>query len=285
MKDDTGRLSVSTALFDGYPIELALDEIAAARVGAVEPAYITGYIDFDETAFSDAAAAGLDRKIRAAGLSSFALSAHVNLGEPEAAEKILRRLAFARRTGAGILVTNAAPASLRDGFRQNVERILPECEAAGVILAVENPGHGANALVSSGADGAALIAEFASPWLRLNYDLGNVFTYSGERLMPEDDLDAALPFAAQVHVKDVLSSAEGWTFTAIGDGAIAYDRIAPRLAALAPDLPVCLELPLRLRRPMRRDPVRQTEPIPIEKIRTALRRSVDFWTAARSGAT
>lgn len=278
------RLSVSTALYDGYPIEQALEEIAAAGLGAVEPAYISGYVDFDETAFTAAAAAHLDRRIRAAGLSTFAVSAHVNLGEPGATEKILRRLAFAHRIGAGIVVTNAAPASLRDAFHRNVEKTLVHCEAQGVILAVENPGHGSDALLPSGAAGAALVAEFASPWLRLNHDLGNVFTYSGERLTPEDDLEAALPFAAQIHVKDIQSSPEGWEFTAIGDGSIAYDRIAPRLAALAPELPVCLELPLRLRRPMRRDPERQTEPVSLDTIRTALRRSVDFWCTAQSAA-
>jgi sugar phosphate isomerase/epimerase len=283
-RDRAGRLSVSTALFDGYPVEAALEEIAAAGAGAVEPAYISGYIDFDETAFSDAAAAGLERKIRAAGLSALALSAHVNLGEPEAAEKIHRRLAFAHGIGAGILVTNAAPALLRDVFRRNVETVLPRCEAAGVILAVENPGHGSDALVPSGAAGGALVAEFASPWLRLNYDFGNVFTYSGERVTPEDDFEAALPFTAQVHVKDVSSTPEGWAFTAIGHGTIRYDRIAPRVAALAPDLPVCLELPLRLRRPMRRDPERRSEPVPIDTIRTALCRSIEFWTAALSRA-
>jgi len=33
-------ISVSTALFDGYPMELAIEEVAAAGAAHVEPAFI-----------------------------------------------------------------------------------------------------------------------------------------------------------------------------------------------------------------------------------------------------
>ncbi|HLH49602.1 MAG TPA: hypothetical protein VKV96_09695 [Roseiarcus sp.] len=49
-------ISVSTVIFDGHPIETALDELAVLWVRLVEPAYIHGYMDFDESAFSDGAA-------------------------------------------------------------------------------------------------------------------------------------------------------------------------------------------------------------------------------------
>ncbi len=41
--------AVSTAAFDGHPLEVALDELTLLGVAAVEPAYIKGYVDFDET--------------------------------------------------------------------------------------------------------------------------------------------------------------------------------------------------------------------------------------------
>lgn len=272
--------AVSTALFDGYPRASAMAELAAAGVAAVEPAYIPGYMDFDETAFSDAAAAELRRCLAAEGLRASALSGHVNLGEAEAVEKIRRRIGFAANIGAAIVVSNAAPQSQRGPFLDNLNRIVPHCEAAGVVLALENPGHGTNAIVADAASGMAVVDAFASPWLRLNYDLGNVFTYSGERRRPEDDVAAALPGVAQFHVKDVRSEGGDWAFTAIGDGSLGYRGIAGRLARLAPDIPVCLELPLRLWRPGRGDPERRPTPVPLDTIRTALRRSLAFWSMA-----
>jgi sugar phosphate isomerase/epimerase len=272
--------AVSTALFDGHPRDRALAELAAAGVAAVEPAYIPGYIDFDETAFSDAAAAELRRCIAAEGLRASALSGHVNLGGAEAVEKIRRRTGFAANIGAAIVVSNAAPESLRGPFLENLERIVPLCEAAGVVLALENPGHGTDAIIADAASGMAVIDAFASPWLRLNYDLGNVFTYSRERRRPEDDVEAALPGIAQFHVKDIRSAGGDWVFTAVGDGSLGYRGIARRLARLAPDVPVCLELPLRLSRPGQRDPERRPTPLPLDVIRAALRRSLEFWSMA-----
>ncbi len=68
-------LAVSTALFDGYPMELALAEIAGAGVAFAEPAFIAGYVDFDETSFSPAAAKHLAAAMAAAGLSAIAVVA------------------------------------------------------------------------------------------------------------------------------------------------------------------------------------------------------------------
>jgi len=269
-------ISVSTALFDGYPVEGGFAEIAGAGVRFVEPAFIKGYVDFDEETFSDRSAATYAAAIAAAGLSSFAVSAHHDMGAPGAAEATIRRLRFAAGIGVRILITSSARAADTEAFRRNLEEALPVAEDSGVVIALENPGHGAGDLIGSAADGVRLLQSLASPHLRLNYDFGNILTYSGERIRPEADCEGALPFMAHAHLKDVLSLPDAWQFTAIGDGSIDYAAIWTLLAERAPNLPVGLELPLRLTRPDRAAPRRAVAPLPLADLRWALRLSLDF---------
>jgi len=269
-------VSVSTAAFDGYDLDLATAEIAALGATHVELAYIQGYVEFDESAFGEANAARVARALAAAGLASVALSAHVNAGGERAAEELERRMDFARRIGAAIVITNAAPQAQRAAFLRNLERLLPRAEALGAVLALENPGHGSGNLIGTAADAVALVEAIGSPQLRVNYDFGNVLTYSGETVRPETDFEAALPVAAHFHFKDLRSDAAGWSFTAVGDGTVDYAAVLRRLDALGDATPVGLELPLRLRRPGRQDPARAPDPVPLPVIREAVRRSLDF---------
>lgn len=269
-------ISVSTALFDGYPIERGFAEIAATGVRFVEPAFIRGYVDFDEETFDERSAAACASAIAASGLSSFAVSAHHDMGAPGAAEATIRRLQFAAGIGARILITNSARAADVEVFRRNLDDVLPVAEDTGVVIALENPGHGAGDLIGSAADGVRLLQSIDSPRVRLNYDFGNILTYSAERIPPETDCEAALSFMVHAHLKDVLSLPDAWQFTAIGDGSIDYAAIWSVLAKRAPDLPVGLELPLRLTRPERAAPRRAAEPLPLADLRHALRRSLDF---------
>jgi sugar phosphate isomerase/epimerase len=68
----------------------------------------------------------------------------------------------------------------------------------------------------------------------------------------------------------------GWAFCAIGDGLVDYHAVAPKLAALAPHIPLSLELPMRLRRPHRGDPQRAVRPVALPQLREALRQSLGF---------
>jgi sugar phosphate isomerase/epimerase len=271
-------LSISTAAFDGYPFATAVEAVAEAGARHIEPAYIQGYTDFDETSFSDANARTLVSAMRACGIEALAISAHVNAGAPDGAEMLARRLRFAAAVGARILITNSAPPEDRAQLRRNIDAALPVCEATGVTIAFENPGHG-RSIIGNGAEGVALVEAIGSPFVRLNYDIGNVFTYSRESVRPQDDMPAALPWVAHVHAKDVRATPEGWSFTPIGGGSIDYAAMG-RLLAARPEIPVGLELPLRLSRPGRGDPVRRPAPLPLEGIRQAVRDSVAFWQAA-----
>lgn len=266
-------VSISTALFDGYPVELAIDEIAAAGARSIEPAYIKGYLDFDEGAFSPESARCLSSRIAAAGLHATAVSAHMNLGLRDALGMLVRRIRFAAALGASFLITNTGQAKDRDEIVDLLRRAAPECHATGVRLALENPGHGREDLIGNARDGASLIDELALAEIGLNYDVGNVFTYSGEAIAPQVDLSGCTDRIVHLHLKDVASRDRDWIFTPIGDGSIDYRAVWSRLPG---DLPVGIELPLRLDRRGRSDPKRREERVSLDDIRRAMSRSLGF---------
>ncbi|TPL22701.1 TIM barrel protein [Mesorhizobium sp. B2-3-6] len=266
-------MSVSTALFDGYSMELAIEEIAAAGALHVEPAFIRGYVDFDEGMFAAAHAAKLRQAAEHAGLGINAVSAHLDLSGADAPDALSRRIGFAAGLGASFLITNAGPARNSAAIRKTIDALLPRLEEVGIVLALENPGHGQGDLLGSARLGAGFIRDIGSRHVRLNHDAGNVFTYSNETVQPAQDIADAIDAVGHAHLKDVVSTGEGWTFCAIGDGSIGYE---PYWATLPATLPVSIELPLRLRRPQHRDPQRRSAPVDIATIRSALRRSLDF---------
>jgi sugar phosphate isomerase/epimerase len=270
-------LAVSTAAFDGHPWEAALDALASLGVRRVEPAFIKGYVAFGEDAFAAAPAARLSRLMAERGLGVQGVSAHMDLSGPEAGAMLARRIDFAATLGASVLVTNAGPAAGRDAILARIEEALPRLEEAGLVLALENPGHGAGDLIGRGQDGAALVRDLGAPKVRLNLDVGNLLTYAGQ---VGPGLSAALPFAAHAHLKDVAEDGPDWRFVPLGDGLVDWGEAKAAMARLAPGLPVALELPLRLRRPRRGDPVRGDKPVPLSTIVEALRRSLVAWAAA-----
>lgn len=268
------RLAVSTVLFDGYEMGQAFDEIAASGLGFVEPAFIPGYTDFTEADFSEAAGQGLAARAARSGLNIGAVSAHMDLGQPGEAgfSMLARRIRFAAACASPVLISNAGLARDADTIAEHVEAALPLCEALGVMLALENPGHGSGAMIHDVASGTAFVARFAHPLLRLNYDAGNVYSYSGGTLQPGDDIATAGTAAiGHGHLKDLSASAGDWGFCAIGAGLVDYPALMRRLPAA---LPLSLELPLRLARPGRGDPVRSPTALPLPMLRAALETSL-----------
>lgn len=272
--------SISTVAWDGHGLEAALDGAAEAGFRVVEPAFIAGYIPFDEDDFGPGPAQTLRRTMEGRGLSARALSAHVDMTAAGAAERLRRRIGFAAAIGARFVVTNAGPAAGEAAFLAALEAVLLEAEAAGVVLALENPGHGSGDLIPDAAAGAALLERVGAGPERvgLNLDLGNVLTYSGGRTDPAGQVAAAGAHLVHLHLKDVADRDGGWVFVPIGDGEVGYDAILP---ALPPGVPLGIEMPLRLRRLGRADPVRAEAPTPLPAIAAAAREARAFVAGGR----
>lgn len=272
--------AVSTAAFDGHPLEAALDAIATLGAGRVEPAYIRGYTAFDEDDLSEPAAARLAGLLADRGLGAQAVSAHMDLSRPGAAAMLARRIRFAASLGAPILVTNAGPAAARETILARLDGARAALEETGVTLALENPGHGAGDLIGRAGDGAALVEAVGDPLVRLNLDLGNLVTYAGGAALDLVALARALPLAAHAHLKDVAEEGPHWRFVPLGGGLVDWLAVRRLIDRHAPSLPLAVELPLRLSRPRRGDPVRASVPPPFPAIVEALRRSLTAWAAA-----
>ena len=270
-------ISVSTAAFDGYDLSVAIDEISRLGVDHVEIAFIQGYTDpFGEEAFSPENAGRIQKLLSETGLSCFALSAHMNLGTKGSAETFRRRMEFARQIGAKVIVTNAGPGQEKKAFIKNMETLSREAESLNLIIGLENPGDGKENIINSGKDGAMVVREIDSEWVKLNYDFGNVISHFYERIRPEEDFIDALPFSAHLHIKDVKSNGQGWSFVEIGKGSIDYSLILKTLASKYPQIPISLEIPLRITRDRDASPRRAASPLPLDEIRNVLKGSLDY---------
>ncbi|TPI10479.1 sugar phosphate isomerase/epimerase [Mesorhizobium sp. B4-1-3] len=257
-------------------MELAIQEIAQAGAMHVEPAFIRGYIDFEEGMFTSTNASRLRAMAETAGLGIKAVSAHLDLSGPEAVDELSRRINFAGALGASFLITNAGPMTKRAGIRRAIDAVLPRLEQSGVTLALENPGHGRGDLLGNARMGAGFVREIGSRQVCLNHDAGNVFTYSHEATQPAEDIGAAIDTIGHAHLKGVVSRDAGWTFCALGNGAVDYLKY---WRMLPPALPVSIEMPLRLERPQHRDPQRRNTPVDMPTIRAALQESLRFVNA------
>jgi sugar phosphate isomerase/epimerase len=269
-------VSVSTAPYDGYPVPVALDSLAACGARHVEPAYIVGYTEpFDEGAFTDAAAAAYAGWLAASGLGCHAMSSHIDLGREDAVMVFRRRMDFARRLGARVINTNAAIRGNADQFARNIEPLARHAEAIGLTIGLENPGDGRDNLVNDAAEGLALIGRLGLACVRLNHDPANTASHRPDLDDPVRDALAALPGCAHLHLKDVRRTEHGWFFTPLGEGDLGLDRL---LAALAdwPGMPVGIELPLRLHRDAAAQPRRSPVPVPLSDIEAAVRRSLNY---------
>ena len=270
-------ISVSTAAFDGYPWGQIMDELAALGVPLVEVAFIRGYIgSFGEDDLSAGTAAGIVEAMRGAGVRCRALSGHIDLGAAGAADAILRRLDFAAALGARYVVTNASTRRTEAEFWRTIEPAAAAAAERDLVIVLENPSGGSDSILETGRDGAAIVERLDVPSVRLNFDCGNTIIYFGETVDPRADIEPALPHLGHLHVKDVRSGDDDWIFTAIGDGVAGYGDILPRLAATMPEVPISLEIPLRLKWPGKRVARRGEAAEPIELIRSTLKRSLDF---------
>ena len=267
-------LAVSLVAFDGLATETALDTIAAAGASHVEPAYIAGSMAFTEDDLSEAAATTLRAQIVAAGLGCVAVSAHMDNGAADATAKLERRLRFAQALGARFVITNTAREDRRDAFLRTARAALRTAEACGVMIAFENPGHGDTDLLRRGTLAADLLRDLGSPWATLNYDVGNALTNSEGAVRPEQDLPSALPLARHLHLKDMTAADGAWVYTAIGQGALDYRAILAQVAT-RPNVPVCVELPLRQIRKQGAAPVRGEVPT-LDFVRAAVTQSVRY---------
>lgn len=271
------ELALSTVAYDGHDLDVALASTAAVGFEAVELAYIEGYADtIDDAVFAGEEAARAAAMLRAHGLRCSAVSAHIDLADPRAVERMISRIRYAAGVGARRVVTNAASLAAGQGFDATVRALLPHAERHGVVICLENPGSGVPNVVNDGATAVAVLERIGHPLLRLNYDFANALSHFPWRFATEADFVQTLPWLEQLHLKDVRRGPAGdFSFPALGEGEVDFTAV---IEVLRSERAVALsvELPLRLRRNPGGRPWRLPDPLPREEIDAVVQRSRSF---------
>ena len=235
-------LSINTLAYEGYDLSTALQEIAKIGVSHVELGYTQGWTEgLTEEHFSETSAADINRLLSDLGLSSIALSAHIDLTTEAAVDELKRRIDFGKRLGAKIVNTKVGARSGLKQFEKNIEPIAKYAESVNIVIGLENPSEGTDQIITSGQTGAEVVKRIDSDFIKLNYDFGNAFTYSKGKVDPAFDYKNALPYACYLHLKDMSKIDDGWIFAQIGKGIVNYDTILKELVEENKLLPLSIE--------------------------------------------
>ncbi|WP_456268443.1 sugar phosphate isomerase/epimerase [Kushneria sp. AK178] len=274
-------MAVSTAAWDGYDWPEIFASMARLNIADVELAFIKGYVnEFTDADLNDELARKLCTLMARHGQRCTVLSAHIDLGEPGAAESMAVRIRFAAALGARYLISNAAGLAGREPFEQGLDHMMAAAREAGVKLLFENPGDGSNNLINQANDLPALLARLDTTATGINYDPGNLISHR-PALSPVEDALEAIPLSEHLHLKAVSRESDGYRFGALGTGDIDYAPIVEALAARG--LPFSLELPFRLRRDAHAQPDKRPEPLPIDEIEQGVAASLRWMAQHHPG--
>ena len=270
-------ISVSTLAYQGYDLPTALREISGLGAMYVELAFIKAYSsDLKEEDFSEKNAQKFKRMLSEFGLSMVALSAHMDLGRDDSVDPFKRKMTFAKEIGARIIITNASQRSHENSFFKNMEIMAQFGESIQLIIALENPGDGEDHIVDYAKTGALTVQKIGSDFVRLNYDIGNIFIYSKGTLRPEADFEEAIPWSVHFHLKDIREDEAGYFYSEIGKGVINYRMVLRSIYEKVPSIPMGIELPLCLKRGRDFIPWIDHTPVELPEIRRVLKGSLEF---------
>ena len=270
-------ISINTLAFEGYDLMTALTETAKIGASHVELGFTRGFTEgLTEAHFSEASAQKINRLLSDLGLSSIALSAHIDLTTKDAVDEIKRRIDFGKRLGAKVVNTKVGARSGRKKFEKNIESIAGYAESMNMIIGLENPAEGTDQIIESGKTGADVVKIIGSDFIKLNYDFGNSYTYSKGKVNPALDYKEALPYACYLHLKDMKKVDDGWEFSQIGEGVINYDTIFKELVEEKGLLPLSIEHLFMYSASEDFIVKRLKHPPTLSHISTSLRNSIDY---------
>lgn len=264
-------ISVSTMAFDGYSLEIALDELAALGVRYIELASVDKVFQhLVEEDFCEARAAWLWQQMTSRGLACVSLSGHMDLSQPDSVDRFARRLEFAHAIGAKIVNTIAGPTEGLAGFQANISAIGGRAAELGLSLALENHGD----LVDHGQQIVAFIEQIGIPAVRVNYDTGNAWYYSKGAIDPVAEIERLAPVVAHVHLKSpqIIDGLMRWV--ALGEGELDLAATGRVLRERLPNIPLSFELSPRQRSRDFEPRWRGQEVPPLPEIRGIISRSL-----------
>ena len=217
------QIGCSTNCYHGFDLKTALRGIAGAGFQNVELASVRDYTEHVmPEQMSERDREDLRDTLKDYGLSPMSISGHSNLASREGVDNFKRRVDLAKWFGAAVV--NTGPGEVespegREGFFTNILEIAQYADQAKVTVALETHGE----LMGSGTAAASVIEQIDSPWIRMNYDTGNVIFYGD--VNPREDIAAAIPFLGHIHLKDKRGGKKVWDFPPLGMGDVDFPGI------------------------------------------------------------
>lgn len=233
-------IGCTTNTYHPYTLEQALDGIARAGFSFVELSAVPGWTPHVDVHMDAGQRQALLQSLADRGLRPLSLSAHSDLASGDGAAHCAAAIEFAAALGVSVVVTAiGGHGSVEEDLQNGLVHLSGLADAAArhqITLALEVHGD----LMASGAKGAALLAKINRPNVRMNYDTANCMFYGGVRA--EDDLPAALPYLAHVHLKDKIGGRGVWNFPPIGQGEVNFRRVFDHLRAASYGGPLSVEI-------------------------------------------
>lgn len=235
-------LAVNSNCYHGYPIEQAIDSIAAAGFRYIELTATKGWTEhvFPDHSFHDLCT--VKERLRGAGLTPFSMSGHCNLMDAARIGDFMDNIRLAAFFGCRYIVSSIGEAHLQDAaaasnevVAEHVKALVPLLEELDLTLVLEL--HGDHA---TGVSMKQIVDLVGSPRVAINYDTANALFYGDVDLA--SDLDACISQIAYVHLKDKGGERTVWDFPALGKGWIDFPLVFDRLERAKNPAPFSIEI-------------------------------------------
>jgi sugar phosphate isomerase/epimerase len=217
------RTGVSTNCYHGYDLEAALSGIARSGFRGVEIAAVAGWTQHLTPGAADAEIDSLRESLGRHGLYLIGMSGHSDLTTPEGVGQFKRALDTAQKLGVTLVNTgiggHEGGGEDEAAFLKLIPEVADYAAERGIVVALETHG----SALATGQQGAGLVRRIGRENVRINYDTANVIFYGDTR--PEDDIAAAIPYLACVHLKEARGGKGVWDFPALGEGKTDFARI------------------------------------------------------------
>lgn len=217
------RLGGHTNSYHTYPLEPALEGIAAAGYKYVELSAVRGWTEHVPLDADEKTLGKIQRQLNQLGLVPVSLSGHSDLTTKDGLKDARLALELCERLGINIMNTAVGGHYSEEedeaGFMANINDLADAAADKDILVGIEIHGD----VTGSGQKAAQVIKQIGRDNIRLNYDTANCEFWGGVRA--EDDLKYALPYLVHVHLKDTVGGHRNWNFPAIGKGRIDFANL------------------------------------------------------------
>lgn len=269
--------SVSTIAYDGYDLEVALEELSRIGCKYVELDSIEGLFEHvkPENFQDENFMAKINAVMRKCNLFSSAFSGHMDLSKEGVVPFFEKKMRFAKSVGAKVINTFSGPRERIDIFYKNIKELDRLARQMDLIIALETHGD-----IISDKSSIEVIEKINSDNIKVNYDFVNTFHATKGKIDLEEDFKSMLPYVVHLHLKDTVLEKDTWYFPQIGEGIMDYQGIFRILKQSNKEISMSIELPLRLemKEGKVRVPKKTKTPLKIDQINQIIKGSLSYVT-------